>query len=284
MNNTSSKEIKEVISWLSEQSLRNVSKWSEITEPLNNDIWTSAEKSLDFITNRANYLKAAQLLPWDVILSQINSNSIVLDLGCGMGWLSAMLSVKESIEKIICVDSDANMLETSLPDMFRLMSGNIEKVQLVCGLFEPILLESSSVDLIVASSSFHHSDNLFELLKECRRVLKRNGILVILGENPINKMDFIISYLRISIKIIINLFVGTVQEKTQQISGIGILYDPVLGDWNYSRDAWYAAIKDAGFRLFEIDSRLHPYSYRYDKMTIKHFICYLSDDFIIPQA
>ena len=259
--------------WINKQNVAKLAQWSESSSAVpNSEIWVNAEKHLEFITVKANTLRAVKVLDWKTIFAG-QTDQVVVDLGCGTGWLSAYLSTFPEVGKIYCVDSDEQMLRQMVPRMFELMSGNLSKTEQVHGLFEPILLENESVDLLVASSAFHHSEDLPGLLRECRRVLKPNGALVILNENPLSKRRYLYIWARKIAHMTFKILTGHVDDRFQKLSHVGILYDPMLGDWDYSRVAWYAYFNRAGFRFEEIDTGMGCYNFRKNRHTLKHFIC-----------
>jgi ubiquinone/menaquinone biosynthesis C-methylase UbiE len=260
--------------WINLQCAKKISEWSIATSSSTEaETWHKADAHYKFITEQANTLKAVKLLNWNELLDGLGADQVVVDLGCGTGWLSAYLSTFPQISKIICIDSDQQMLESMVPNMFDFMAGNFDKAECVHGLFEPILLEDKSVDLIVACAAFHHSENLPGLLSEVRRVLKQNGLLVILNENPLAKWEYLYIWFRKILHMTVKILTGHIDDKFQKISHVAILYDPILGDWDFSRAAWRAYLSRAGFNFKEVDTGLGPYKFRKNRHTLKHFIC-----------
>ena len=83
---------------------------------------------------------------------------IVLDIGAGMNPLSAGINAK----KIILFDG----VEEYGPD--------------ICGdINDGIPLKDSSVDIIIAGDVIEHIYNSYKFLRECSRVLRPNGIIVL---------------------------------------------------------------------------------------------------------
>ena len=92
------------------------------------------------------------------------NNEIVLDLACGTGRLSGFAS--------ICVDASDRMIEIAKLKFPK-------KQFLVCD-GTSINLDDNSVDTIICFHLFMHLDNskVDKILKECSRVLKKNGRLI----------------------------------------------------------------------------------------------------------
>jgi ubiquinone/menaquinone biosynthesis C-methylase UbiE len=66
-------------------------------------------------------------------------------------------------------------------------------------------LANESIDFCFCSQAFHHADDPQRLLNEIKRVLKPSGIVLMIGENPVYIFDFIKTYIKNLIKIILPL-------------------------------------------------------------------------------
>jgi ubiquinone/menaquinone biosynthesis C-methylase UbiE len=262
-----------IINWIGEQDYIQGKNWSTLASDKSNSIWTDVEEHLEFINNKTNSLRSVHEIDWDSIFHTINkTNCVVADIGCGMGWLSAFLAKRKDVSKINCIDSDLDLLN-KVPEMFKLFRANTEKIRLIHGKFQPILFDDNSIDIIVASASMHHSDDLQSLLKECYRVLSDNGYLVILNENPLTKVNFLLIFIRKSLHMLFSIFLGKGKSSFQKISNVGILYDPVLGDWDYPLYTWRNFLKNAKFEFEIIDTCMQPYTEKKIKHTLKHIVC-----------
>jgi SAM-dependent methyltransferase len=96
----------------------------------------------------------------------------ILDLGCGTGRFSEALSVYFKAE-VVGIDPSAKMLERAREKQ---SSG---RVQYQRGSAEAIPLPSASVDLIFMSMSYHHFSNRALAARECRRVLRAQGVVFV---------------------------------------------------------------------------------------------------------
>jgi len=224
------------------------------------------------LTVECNYLVAVQQIDLDDF---IPDNCVAIDLGCGGGWLSAHLSRFHKVEKILSIDTSLNYLSNFVPQVAKLMDGDPKKIETIQGHFYPLVLEDSSIDLVLISSAAHHASDLEALLTECYRVLRQGGYVLILNETPSNEFRFFIR----SFKEFTRLTIFNLLRRYRSLSvttGVGrVLYDPNLGDIDYSLWFWKKAISAAGLKLSQVhNSRLptvaggkshgHPLS---------HFVC-----------
>ena len=94
----------------------------------------------------------------------------IVDLGCGTGRYSVALA-DHFDARVVAVDPSRTMLEqarrknTQEGVIFRLASG------------ESIPVDNASSDLVFMSMVFHHFDDPAGVARECRRVLRRDGVV-----------------------------------------------------------------------------------------------------------
>ncbi len=93
----------------------------------------------------------------------------VADLGCSAGSLHGML--KERKPDAIGVD----------------VSG---RADIICDLNARVPFNNGSVDTLIAAELIEHLENPLRFLKECRRVLKRNGRLILTTPNTDSLLAF----------------------------------------------------------------------------------------------
>jgi ubiquinone/menaquinone biosynthesis C-methylase UbiE len=259
--------------WLFEQTKFNVSQWDYSMEncyPESSKYLRNPEEYVKRLCIECNYLDAVKILEWSKL---IKPESVVLDLACGGGWLSAYLSSFEEIKSIFALDSSTRFLNDLFFPTVEILKGNPSKISLIEGLFTPLFFEDNSLDIVVSSSSLHHAESLEGVLKEIKRVLKPDGILVILNETPYTNFKHILSstrtYLRILKKLIFQQYVSV----SASVSACGHLYDPYLGDKNYPTWYWIKALNKAGFSSIEINNSHLPTVKNSSMPGLTHFIC-----------
>lgn len=162
--------------WTDEQMKFMISQWDKSIEnyyPQYLEMWRNPEENFRCINEVWNLLDAVKLIDWNKYVSM--NTTTILDLGGGTGWLGACLSKFNNVERVYLLDSSEYFLSYMLPEITNLMGGKIEKIFPLKGLFAPLLFDDNSLDIVVASSSLYHADNLEDILKEIYRVLKKTG-------------------------------------------------------------------------------------------------------------
>lgn len=259
--------------WIAEQTLSGLSQFEEAMKVSSDDSVSylqNGEAYLKRVGEECNYIRALDRLEWSSYLPQ---DAHVLDLGGGGGWLTAILSKFEKVSKLHIVDSSNHFLQTLLPQVFAQMGGHLNKVEVVEGLFQPLLFDDATFDAVVASSAVHHAENLESLLREMRRVTKSGGYMFLVNETPWSGWRHIVSVAACAVRILRDLSLRKYYAKSPAISASGYLYDPVLGDRDYPIWYWCEAIRIAGFEVEEVvDSGLATVVGRKGR-SLKHFIC-----------
>ncbi len=139
-------------------------------------------------------------------------HGIGVDLGGGVGCISSTLAKRDSVEKIYCIEVVEDVVKLCQPVVKKeILKEKDNKVISVVGDFDNLELSDYSIDFAVSWDSMHHSTDLVNTLKECKRVLKKNGALIIVDrahnnstpDSEIERMlnivydeDFLIKYYR----------------------------------------------------------------------------------------
>ncbi|MBK9161529.1 MAG: class I SAM-dependent methyltransferase [Nitrosomonadales bacterium] len=259
--------------WIYEQTERNVLQWDGAMEthyPESGSWLRDPDAYFNRLCGDCNYLDAVKLIDWNAYLK---NDSRILDVGCGGGWLAGYLSGFEAVSTIYALDSSRRFLSDLLPQVTRIMNGNAEKIETIEGMFTPLLFQDASLDMVVASSALHHADSLEGVLREIRRVLKKDGLLLILNETPRPWLRYVLS-LAVAFARMIGKAIAREYERTSpSISSSGFLYDPLLGDKSYPSWYWQEAIRRSGFSLVEVVNTGLPTVKGDRGAGLTHFIC-----------
>ena len=220
-------------------------------------------------------LGAVKKLDWSRFLG--NTGVTVLDLG-GTGWLSAFLSKYACVNRIDALDSDRNHLELMLPKITELLGGDFSRIRPYLGLMDPLPFPDEAYDVVVASSSIHHTSHLFSALSGLRRVLRRDGVLMLLNETPRTFDEYLVYSLGIIHLLLDRVCRRSSTEFQVSLGANGILYDPKLGDTAFAFHQYPNALTHAGLRCGIIRAGVYkgpPDPAGGDELV--HFICVRSD-------
>lgn len=219
--------------------------------------WQGPEGLVDFLRTASNHLEAAEAFPWDDVL---RPGARVLDLGCGSGWLTAMLSARSGVARVIAMDLSPRLLDEVLPAVLDRLGGRAELVERVCGSFTPLPFEDGSLDVVTMSSAFHHSERPDDLLADLRRVLAPGGAVVLLNETPWTRVQMLNFTLRTLAVALLNLLArDRVRRWPGHVAASHAMYDDELGDRAYTFAQWRDLARRQGFALELRDSGLLPY-------------------------
>lgn len=102
-----------------------------------------------------------------------------IDLGSGVGCISATIAKKEQVKKIYCVELVESVVTLCQPIVIsKILGDQKDKVVSVIGDFDNLDIKDSSLDFAACWFSMHHSMNPVVTFKEALRVLKPGGRLV----------------------------------------------------------------------------------------------------------
>jgi|LGVC01.1.fsa_nt_gb 2-polyprenyl-3-methyl-5-hydroxy-6-metoxy-1,4-benzoquinol methylase len=102
----------------------------------------------------------------------------ILDLGCGGGWLSKILSARGY--HTIGIDISASLIKTAT-------KAAPKSVSFLIGDCMNLPFNNNTFDLIIGMGVLHHLD-LDKTLTECHRVLSKNGSMLIMEPNALNPL------------------------------------------------------------------------------------------------
>lgn len=131
------------------------------------------------------------------LIKKFNLKGNVLELGAGYSWLTAEISKVNKVENAYCCDFSKEAMVNVAPRVFKKLNANTKKITRVVGDFSNIPVEDNTFDFIIFEAAFHHVVDYKKTLKELRRVLKPNGVIlctreriILEGRNETNKAYF----------------------------------------------------------------------------------------------
>jgi len=115
----------------------------------------------------------------------INKGSKIADVGCGIGYFTIpMAKVVGDEGHIYGIDISPEMIEEAGK---RVMAEGLKNVELITSAENGFMLESGSVDMVFTSTVFHELDKPDMFLDECKRILNRDGVMVIIDWTKITE-------------------------------------------------------------------------------------------------
>jgi ubiquinone/menaquinone biosynthesis C-methylase UbiE/DNA-binding MarR family transcriptional regulator len=117
------------------------------------------------------------------LLTLIDSTSVVGDLGCGTGELTAL--VAPHVAKVIAVDGSSDMLDAA-----RRRLGDLPNVEFRNGTLEGLPIDHSQLDIALMALVLHHLPDPGRALAECARVLKSRGRALIIDMLPHDRAEY----------------------------------------------------------------------------------------------
>ena len=114
-----------------------------------------------------------------------------LELGAGTcGFTSAVCKKFLNINTIYAVELVPDVVRLLQPKTIpSICADKASKIKRIIGSFDNLLLDENYVDFSIEVESLHHSNDLTHTLSEVARVLKKDGVLVILDRSHNNKLS-----------------------------------------------------------------------------------------------
>ncbi|MES2377396.1 MAG: class I SAM-dependent methyltransferase [Bacteroidota bacterium] len=109
-------------------------------------------------------------------------NKVVLDIACGEGYGSKLISLKA--QEVIAVDIDLETIENA---QTKYVSPNLTFIQ---GSADKIPVKSNYIDIVISFETIEHHDKHEEMLIEIKRVLKPGGILIMSSPEKTSEISF----------------------------------------------------------------------------------------------
>jgi len=147
---------------------------------------TKTQESKFFFDKWANAYDANILTPFLHIFQNLairemhtTQNTQTLDIACGTGFLLTKINGKK-----YGVDMSEEMLSIA-------KQKNIQNLVLKKSFAQKLTFENNFFDYVVCTEAFHHFEDPLLVLKEIKRVLKKDGILIIVDVNFFRLFNFL---------------------------------------------------------------------------------------------
>jgi ubiquinone/menaquinone biosynthesis C-methylase UbiE len=167
---------------------------------------------------------------YEKISSNIQPNSIAIEIGAGSSWLSALCSQNKNIKHIDVIDIDKRKLMLAEKFFMPQLNATQDKLTFHVSDFHKLdFISSNSIDIVFIDGAMHHSNELIILLTELHRVMNRAGQIIAIREPILPSMPLLKQYKKMSF--------GREQIKNGDIENI------------YSKNEWITYFDKCNFNL-----------------------------------
>ncbi len=186
------------------------------------------------------------------------------DLAAGVMWAEPHLLHLGAVDVIYCVECSRHRLLKIGPRVLAHYGVSPEKIVLVLGDFNRLRFPDCSLDFVFMSAAFHHSDNPGLLLREMKRVLKPDGLVIFIGEHiaDLRWRHYLTQPAKFAISMCVphwvqQRFLGRTLDTRRLLPDQREVFavDTELGDHYYSRRQYDDLFSSAGFQYVRIRNR-----------------------------
>lgn len=131
------------------------------------------KKSFLTYNNEINNLITSYINSVKPILNKLPKNAKILEIGCGNGFLLKAI-YDLGYKDVYGIEPSADAVSKSSPKI---------KKNIITDIFQPDLLNKESFDFIFFFQTFDHIPEPNKFLKECYRLLKKNGHILAFNHN-----------------------------------------------------------------------------------------------------
>lgn len=128
-----------------------------------------------------------KMLPVEKVLEliQISEKQHIADIGCGIGYFTLPMAKAVGEEgKVYAVDINKEMLEEIKR---RVEEQKLLNVEIIQSLENDFKINDNTLDVVFTSTVFHEVNSPVDFLQECKRVLKSEGVIIILDWNKVTE-------------------------------------------------------------------------------------------------
>ena len=176
-----------------------------------------------------------------------NLKGLGADLGGGIGLLSSVIAKKKDIKKIYWFEKVKNAVTKCQPRVKKkILNKKAKKVISVLGSFDHIELKKSSLDFCIAWDAMHHSEDLVKTLIGIKKVLKKNGKLIIVDRAHNNDTS------NAEIQRMLNIVYSKEFLRENYLPINKKLTRKMNGEREYRYSDWEKNFKKSGFKIEEV--------------------------------
>lgn len=182
--------LSKTVNWLSETDLHKIytaDYWNDSEEEKKkNAFWINDDgNALMQYLNKSGLLSEYKTL--ESLIKKFNpEKGIYVDMACGIGWVSVMLSKLDQVTEVHAIDISKHRINNLFENCAKIFDAETKKIYRYLGSFYNTQFNDNSVDVVVMQQAFHHADNPIQLFTEINRILKPGGWVYIVGEHNIS--------------------------------------------------------------------------------------------------
>lgn len=106
----------------------------------------------------------------------------IIDLGAGTCWLAGKVSQLKRIEEVVALDISKKFLTTVGSRIISHFQGDVSKIKFAVSSFNHVPFDAENFDCAFLIAAIHHSLSPIKTLIEIKRILKQDGILIIVEQ------------------------------------------------------------------------------------------------------
>ena len=189
------------------------------------------------------------------------------DFAAGTLWAIPYILSNNFVSKVYCVEMSRHRLFKIGPKLLEHYKIPHDKVELCLGSFYDTKFPDNTLDFVLLAAAFHHADDPDKLLLELRRVLKPDGVVLIIGEHKVKRYNRFLQTLKfIASRSIPEFIQRIIFGKTlcrlsfERYWNHKPKYDPVLGDQYYFCSEYKSIFARNGFRCASKQT-LNPFQF-----------------------
>lgn len=138
--------------------------------------WNEVSDWYDTLLKDDNTYQSKVIAPNLLRILDLKKGETIYDLACGQGYFSSIFA--QSGANVVASDLSKKLIETAKKNLPKTISFYISPAH------RAQFLKDNSVDAIAIILAIQNIENVADVLAECKRVLKKNGRLVIVMNHP----------------------------------------------------------------------------------------------------
>lgn len=114
---------------------------------------------------------------------------VVVELGAGSCTLSCNVSRLKNVTEVVAADISSRRMAGSIVSTSALLNADRGKITTVeCDFNGRLPFDDATVDAILFDAALHHARNIWNLISECKRILRPAGKLIAQRESYLNAL------------------------------------------------------------------------------------------------